>query len=128
VRIHHAVRRLLPVALSVVLGTACASATRNPFEGADAPGSQLHVYVENRGFNDLRVYARTSRGSEYIGQVGGNSHLTVTLPWRQLDQISFRLEVVAGRTYTTEALPVQPGQRVELIVPDNPANAILRRG
>ncbi len=127
-RIHHAVRRLLPAALLVVAGTACAPAVRNPFEGPDAPGSQIHVYVENRGFSDLRVYARSSHGSDFIGQVGGNSHLTVTLSWRQLDQISFRLEVVAGRTYTTEALPVQPGQRVELIVPDDPANAILRRG
>jgi len=128
VRTHRAVRRLLPVALTVVVGTACASAARNPFEGADSPGAQIQVYIENRGFNDLRVYARSSHGQEYVGQVGGNSHLTATLTWRQLDQISFRLEVVAGRTYTTEALPVQPGQRVELIVPDNPANAILRRG
>jgi hypothetical protein len=128
VRTHHAFRRLLPVALSVVVGTACAAAARNPFEGADAAGSQIQVYVENRGFNDLRVYARTSHGQDYIGQVGGNSHLTATLTWRQLDQISFRLEVVAGRTYTTEAVPVQPGQRVELIIPDDPANAILRRG
>jgi hypothetical protein len=122
------VRRLLPAALLLVVGSACATAARDPFGGADTATSQLRVYVENRGFTDVRVYARTSRGQELLGQLGAQAHLTVDLPWRDLDQIGFRIEVVAGRTYTTEALAVSAGQRVELIIPDDPRNAIVRRG
>jgi hypothetical protein len=122
------VRRLLPAALLLVAGSGCATAARDPFGGGDSATSQIRVYVENRGFSDVRVYARTSRGQELLGQLGGNAHLNVDLPWRELDQIGFRIEVVAGRTYTTEAVAVSAGQRVELIIPDDPARAIVRRG
>ena len=125
---YRAARRLLPAALLLVAVSGCAATVRDPFRGADSATSQLRVYVENRGFTDVRVYARTSRGQELLGQLGGNAHLTVDLPWRALDQIGFRIEVIAGRTYTTEAVPVSPGQRVELIIPDDPAQAIVRRG
>lgn len=124
-----AMRRLLPAALLLVAGSGCATAVRDPFGGrGDSATSQLRVYVENRGFTDVRVYARTSRGQDLLGQLGGNAHLTVDLPWRDLDQISFRIEVVAGRTFTTASVAVSAGQRVELIIPDDPRRAIVRRG
>jgi hypothetical protein len=129
VKIHRAARRLLPAALVFVVASGCVpTPPRDPFAGTDAATSKLTVYVENQGFTDLRVYARTSRGQELLGQLGGNAHVTVQLPWRDPDQISFRIEVVAGRTYTTEAIAVSGGQRVELLIPDNPSQAVVRRG
>ena len=42
-----------------------------------------------------------------------------------MDQISFRIEILAGRTYNTNGVAVSPGDRVSLIVPDDPANAYV---
>lgn len=122
-------RRLLPVALVAVAGTGCAATTvHDPFDRANPVTSQIQVYIENRGTTDVRVYSRTSHGSQYLGQVATNTHLSLQLAWSGLEQIGFRLEVLAGRTYTTQSIAVSPGQRVELYIPDNPSNAIVRRG
>lgn len=131
-RIHRAVRRLLPAALSLLLVVASGcvpTPPRNPFAAPGEATDEIRIYIENRGFTDVRVYAHTSRGQEFLGQLGANAHLTVDFAWRRsLDQISFRIEVVAGRTFTTNPLAVSSGQRVELIIPDDPARAIVRRG
>jgi len=127
---HRAVRRLLPAALVLLVASACVpTPPRDPFAGPEATTSEISIFLENRGVTDVRVYARTSRGQELLGQIGGNAHLTVRFPWRrQLDQISFRIEVVAGRTFTTEPIALSAGQRVEVIIPDDPSRSIVRRG
>jgi hypothetical protein len=115
--------------LSAALLSMCACGggrARNPFDSS--PGAQgiLVLYLENRGFNDVRIQAITPAGPKSLGSVGGNTFQRATLDWPQPSQISFRIEVLAGRTYTTHAVAAQPGDRLELIIPDNPANAILR--
>ncbi|MDP2959286.1 MAG: hypothetical protein Q8N53_22895 [Longimicrobiales bacterium] len=117
----------LMLCLLLGLGAAeCGGIARNPFAPPTAAETQISVYVENQGFNDVRVYALTSRGSRSVGSVGGNTHLRVSMEWRQMDQISFRIEVLAGRTYNTGAIAVSPGDRVDLTIPNNPGNAYLR--
>lgn len=117
----------LVLCLLVGLGVAeCGGIARNPFAPPSAAETQISLFVENQGFNDVRVYALTSRGSRSLGSVGGNTNLRVSLEWRQMDQISFRIEVLAGRTYNTSALAVSPGDRVDLVIPNNPGNAYLR--
>ena len=120
-----AVRAIL--ALSVLLLTACAAGrSRNPFDSS--PGAQgiLSVQIENRGFNDVRLFAITPAGALSLGSVGGNTIRRETIDWRQVAQISFRIEVLAGRSYMTHTLTVTPGDRLQLIIPTNPADAILR--
>ena len=115
------------LALAVLALAACGGGrSRNPFDTSPAAQGVLSIYLDNRGFNDVRIYAITSSGPKSLGSVGGNSMQRVTLDWRQMDQISFRIEVLAGRTYNTHGVAAQPGDRLELIIPDNPANAILR--
>lgn len=105
---------------------ACASAAPNPFDQSGPAATQVEVYVENRGFNDLRLFAVSSRGPQSLGTVTGSSHRTIHLNWRQLDQLAFRIDVLAGQSYQTEGLAVSPGDRVELLIPDNPLNYILK--
>jgi len=114
------------VALAALVATACSGQTRNPFD--QSPGAQgtLSIHLENRGFNDVRVFAITPAGATSLGPVSGNTVERATLPWRQAELISFRIEVLAGRTYTTHTLPANPGDRLELIIPQDPADAILR--
>lgn len=115
------------LAVAVVLLVGCAGGrTASPFDSSPEGQGVLSLYLENRGFNDVRVYAITPSGSTSMGSVGGNTIRRTTLPWRQLGQISVRIEVLAGRTYMTNTLAASPGDRLELIIPANPADAVLR--
>lgn len=107
-------------------GWGCAPAARNPFAEINPSETRISIFAENRGFNDIRLYALTARGSESLGTVGGNSQRRINLEWRQLDQISFRIEVLAGRRYNTMAVSVQPGDRVQLVIPDDPNQAYIQ--
>ena len=125
-RLPAAVGRLLLCSVLGLGAAGCGGTARNPFAPPSAADTQISVFVENQGFNDVRVYALTSRGSKSVGTVGGNTHLRASLEWRQMDQISFRIEVLAGRTYNTHAIAVSPGDRVDLTIPNNPGNAFIR--
>lgn len=122
------VRFVAGAALAVFLvgATACAPPARNPFVAPSAAESQVTVYIDNRGFNDIRVYAMTARGAQPLGSVGGNTQRRVALEWRQIDQLSFRLEVLAGRTYNTLGVAVSPGDRVDLVVPNDPNGTYIQ--
>lgn len=122
------VRLLACAALAVLVAGAsgCAPPARNPFVAPSAAESQVTVVVENRGFNDIRVYAITARGARSLGSVGGNTQRRVALEWRQIDQISFRIEVLAGRTYNTRGVAVSPGDRVDLVVPNDPNSSYIQ--
>ena len=104
----------------------CVPTAVNPFAPAGTDQTELTVWVENRGFNEFRLYALSSRGTQAMGVVGGNTQQTLKLPWRTLDQLRFRLEVLAGRSYTTHTVTASPGDRVEMIVPSNPAGTQIR--
>jgi len=123
------IRWLRTAALIAVVGaSACGGGLRNPFGSRSGTAvGEIRLFVENQNFNDLRIYALTTRGPQAMGQVGGNSTRNFTLDWRQLEELRFRLEFLAGRQYRTNAVNVAPGDRLELIVPANPANAYLRR-
>jgi len=113
--------------LALVWGlSACATTARNPFAPAGTRETQLLLYVENRGFNDVRLYTLSSHGTRSAGVVEGNTQRRIAVEWRQLEQISFRIEVLAGRTYTTHAVAASPGDQVDLIIPDDPSGAYIR--
>ena len=119
--------RLLVAAVVALVGGACgATSSRNPFVQANPAETRVTLFVENRGFNDVRVYAITPRGSESLGGVGGNTQRRIDIAWRQLDQLSFRIEVLAGRTYNTPAVSVSPGDRVHMTIPDDPSNVYIQ--
>jgi len=115
------------VLLAAALGAAACGATgRNPFAAPGTQESQILVQVENQGFNDLRLYAISHRGNQSLGSVQGNTIRRIPLEWRQPDQLSFRMEVLAGRSYTTQAVAANPGDRVYLTIPSDPGGAYLR--
>ena len=98
----------------------------NPFAPAGAPDTQITIVAENRGFNDVRLFAVSSAGVRSVGVVEGNTQRRLTLAWRQMELLTFRIEVLAGRTFTTSPLSASPGDRVEVIIPSNPAYTQVR--
>ena len=120
-----AIRRA--VLLAAGLGaTACAGTARNPFAAPGTAETQIFLQVENQGFNDLRLYAVSSRGNQGLGSVQGNTIRRLTLEWRQMEQLSFRMEVLAGRSYTTHTVAASPGDHVYLTIPSDPSGAYVR--
>ena len=124
----HATRRVALLGL-VALVAACGPRTSDsPFTGArGGEVEEIRLTVENRNFNDLRVRTVSTRGPQPLGQVGGNTSRVFRIPWRALDEIRFEIEVLAGEKIVTNPINVSPGDRLELVVPDNPYNSILRR-
>lgn len=122
-------RRTAFVAAALVLvatwGCGVAGA-RNPFAEATPAETRISIWVENRGFNDIRLYAATPRGNQSLGSVGGNTQRRIDLEWRQLDQLSFRIEVLAGRTYNTMGVSVQPGDRIQVVIPEDPNQTYIQ--
>ncbi|MHB1194893.1 MAG: hypothetical protein ACYC6F_17845 [Longimicrobiales bacterium] len=113
--------------LAAALGAAaCGATARNPFAAEGTAETQILIQVENQGFNDLRLYAISHRGNQSLGSVQGNTIRRVTLEWRQPDQLSFRLEVLAGRSYTTHVVSANPGDQVYLVIPNDPGSAYVR--
>jgi hypothetical protein len=113
--------------LAAVLGpSACAGTARNPFAAPGTRETQIQIQVENQGFNDLRLYANSSQGTRSLGSVQGNSVRRMNLDWRQAGQLSFRMEVLAGRSYTTHAVSASPGDLVFLVIPRDPSGAYVR--
>jgi len=83
------------------------------------------VTVDNQNFNDLRIYALGSEGQQTMGNITGRSSQTFTIRWRQTSDLRFRLEFLAGRSYTTNRVTASPGDRVDVFVRENPGNTYV---
>ncbi len=125
-------RPLARLALSLVLLSAVAACSGSrsvpsPFDDRGGASQQLRVFVDNQNFNDLRLYALTTRGPQPLGQVGGRSTASFRLDWPQLDGIRFRMEFLASRSYETIQISAGPGDRIEILIGRDPSNTIVRR-
>lgn len=110
----------------VPLLAACGGRLPNPFEGG--PGEAgVRVRVENQGFNDVRIYALSTGGREALGIVEGNDRRELRLEWQRLDEIRFLIDFMAGESVRTNAVNASPGDLLELFIPENPNQVVLRR-
>ena len=100
---------------------------RNPFEETLRGPSRIVLGVQNQNFSDVRIYSETVRGERVLGVVTGNSTKEFPIAWDRLDEIHFRLELLAGRSYTTNSVNVSPGDRLDLVIEQNPRLSVLRR-
>lgn len=128
----HVLRRRLVLAgaaLALLVLSACGVGGNapNPFDQRGNQSGRIRIVVDNQNFNDVRVYAVTTGGRRTLGQVGGRSNATFQMDWRQLDEIRFRLEFLAGDNYETPRLNVSPGDAVDVYIPQNPNNTVVRR-
>lgn len=87
--------------------------TAGPFSSTDRPNS-VRIEVLNLNFQDARLYALRDTERLSLGTVGGKQEGTFTLPWNMSQNLRIEINLLAGPTCTTEALPVQPGDILEL--------------
>lgn len=113
----------------VLAGVAACGGSRflpNPFAGGRG-ATEFQLVVDNQNFNDVRLYVESIRGRQTVGSVSGNSRRTFKVEWPALDELRLRLEFLASRTVETNRVQVAPGDRLELFIPQNANNAVLRR-
>jgi hypothetical protein len=126
---HHAPAPAILLCLGWILWLAACGGgmAQNPYERErGSTTTQIRIHVENRNFADVRIYAVTPSGNRPLGVVGGNGSESFELEWRQLGTLYFRLDFLAGRTYSTPSVNVAPGNQVELQIPANPTDIIIR--
>ena len=108
-------RILAPLFLALIATTACASNTQgNPFQGGPDGERTIRIDVRNLNFSDATLYAL--RGAERVrmGIVTGKTDRTFTVPWTVSLPLQIEIDLLAGDRCTTRALPVDPGDHIDL--------------
>ena len=113
------------LALAVVLlaasgCSALGNPAPNPFDGSRAQEQEdrLRIQVQNNNFNDVTVYAISLGQRIRLGNVTGKTDQNFRLDWNFANPISFEIDVVGGRGCGTSPVPVEPGARVWVQVPN----------
>lgn len=107
----------LVVALGVVVSlglTSCAlrhGHSLNPGERQ----SPVSIEVDNQDFNDAVIYTLIGGTRMRLGTVTGEGERHFTIPWTPL-AVGMQIHLIGGGTYDTEAVSVQPGDRLKVIV------------
>ena len=102
----------------------------NPFDPSPPEGTadRIRVEVQNLNFNDVTVWAMRSSQRIRVGRVTGKTDQTFTIEWNVAVPISFRVDVVAGRSCETERVPVDANSRVWVTIPSSLGLSPCRAG
>ncbi len=115
-------------ALWLMLAAACGGAGSGLGELEPMPETELTLHVENQNFYDAAIYAvAPSVPERRIGSVPGNTERTFTFRWTWIE-VQIHVRLVGATRFTTETMPVEPGDELELIItPDADRVGVLRR-
>jgi hypothetical protein len=95
-----------------------------PDPGSDA----IRIYVTNRNFMDATVWAMTTGTRRKLGTITGKRDEVFTLPWDFATDLWLEIDMLAGGRCTTERLPVDPGDDIEVIIDVDMSGSPLCRG
>jgi len=114
--------------LSVAAVAACAPARPgDPFSRPDVRSTNLRIDVRNLNREDVVLYAMSATGKHRLGVVAPEHHGVFSFGWERPAELRVRVEILAGRGYTTNGVNVAPGDRVEVVVPENARRSYLIR-
>jgi hypothetical protein len=106
-------------------------ATSSASDSADTSRA-IAVQVDNQNFAEMDVYLLNGGASWLVGQVGGMSKRTLTVPATLVpadDRLRFRAEAIGGAgATTTPVLIVPPGQQVYWTIGADPAMSSVSAG
>ncbi len=88
---------------------------------------RLSVRVENLNGEDMAVRALAAGRRVELGRVQGLSVRQFSIPWSRRQDVRFQIEPIAGRSHTTQPLPVGPGELVNLHITEPINRSYLRR-
>ena len=80
-------------------------------------GEFIEIVVDNRYLSDVRIWAVSGAGNEYLGVVMGKNKETFTHRWLRPDDLRLLVRTIGGRSFTTRGIDTAPGESVEVQVP-----------
>jgi hypothetical protein len=96
---------------------------------APSPGAtSIRVYVTNRNFMDATIWAVSTGTRKKLGVVTGKRDAVFTVPWDIPTALWLEIDMLAGDRCTTEALQVDPGDDIEVVVDVDMNGSPLCRG
>lgn len=122
--------RLCRASLLLILAPLAGGCFQNPPPSATPFGEEpadrsIRIFVTNLNFMDATLWALTPGTREKLGVVTGKREAIYTLPWRNYTDLKIEIDILAGPRCTTEALPVDPGDDIELIIDQDMINSPL---
>lgn len=116
-------RSLVPVLAVTLLAGGCALFRAQP---SSARQETVRLHVDNQNFSDATIYVRYEGASPLrLGQVTGKTQDVFTFRYRP-GQVRIEIKLLAGGTHLTDAIPVDPGDDLDLIIPSNIDQAVIR--
>lgn len=116
------VRLALAGTACLFLVSACGLFSSSRNSGPGQAGSQVVVAVESHSWSDITVYLVGRGLPQRLGTVTALSSATFGFSSQQLGSnggVRLRALPVAGRAFTSETIPVQPGQSIFWTLEDN---------
>lgn len=106
---------LLGALLAASCATAGPSRSGSPFSGDARERQEIRIVVQNHNFSDATLWALVRGGRRRrLGVVTGKSDAVFTVPWSFSEPLRILFDMVAGPRCTTENLPTDPGDTIEL--------------
>ena len=117
------------LALAFIALTACGTAggsAASPF-GSEAERNEVRILVQNGNFYDARIYVLADGVRRHLGSVGGKTDGVFTMPLSFPQDWQLEIDLLAGSDCTTETIPVDPGDTLQLQILPGPMASDLCR-
>ncbi len=116
--------------LFLVLLAGCSHASRSSRASftSDPGANSIRVYVTNRNFMDATIWAVSTGTRRKLGVVTGKGDAVFTVPWDIPTALWLEIDMLAGDRCTTESLPVDPGDDIEVVIDVDMNGSPLCRG
>ena len=97
----------------------------NPF--AKGSSGTIRLYVENNNYNQATISALGNLRRR-IGIVGGHRSEGFRIDWPSPDELQLEIDILAGGTYITNSVPLEPGETATLYIREPWSLTTLVRG
>ncbi len=87
----------------------------DPFQGG-IRDETIRIHVTNLNFMDATLWAVTTGSRKKLGILTGKREEVYTIPWDFSTDLRIEIDLLASGKCLTEALPVSPGEDIELII------------
>jgi hypothetical protein len=118
---------ILPTLWAFAACGGVSASTNDPFLTGPEGRNEIRVRIVNSNFYDARVYVIGDGVRRQLGTVGGKTDGVFTTEWAFSQNLRLEIRLLAGPTCTSESLPVDPGDEIQLqIMPEFSASDICR--
>ncbi|MDH3206146.1 MAG: hypothetical protein OEO79_06010 [Gemmatimonadota bacterium] len=105
---------ILPALWAFAACAGVSPSTNDPFEAGLEGRNEILVHIINSNFYDARIYVLSGGFRRQLGTVTGNTERTFRTDWTFSQDLRLVLDLLAGPTCTTESLPVDPGDMLQM--------------